>query len=499
MSSGRETSAEYVLPTDLDDPERRQVRRRPLHVEQPLARRARRAQALDQRDQGDLRGVALAVEHRLARRTARRWPRRTGRRPADRRARPRPSAPSRARAARRYAAADVAVDPALPAGTGRRRRRRPPRRPCRPGSRSRARSDAATARPAGRRAAARRGGPGRTSTSGRPASPTASGRARAGTPPAACPGARSAPMPTRSSAGSKPRRIAERPARRRRLDGHDPDRSEARSAGAGPYDRGMGAKTASPRRPASTSRRGCPQLAPDAHRDRSSARRCTARSTASARCRRPPRPPTSSSREQKGDVEARDPRGHREPRPLRRRPGLPHQRRRRVTAMRHDPGQHHRPGADPVPDGRRHRPPARLRPRRPTGAQRDPRLPARRGPGRRPGQEDASSRRRRWRWPPRRCTTRELDAVICRRGRLRPDHQGRRQAARDHGRPPGAGRRRRRRHGRRRLRHLADRPLRRPRAPARAPGGRPPAARGRRGCSAAGARVRSRQRYVGRR
>ena len=60
-----------------------------------------------------------------------------------------------------------------------------------------------------------------------------------------------------------------------------------------------------------------------------------------------------------------------------------------------------------------------------------------------------------------------------RRGRLRPDHQGRRQAARDHRRPAGAGRGRRGRHGRRRLRDLAGRPLRRPGAPAPGPAGSP--------------------------
>ena len=78
-----------------------------------------------------------------------------------------------------------------------------------------------------------------------------------------------------------------------------------------------------------------------------------------------------------------DPRGDREPRPLRRRAGLRDQPRRPGHGGRRDPRQHHRAGADPVPDGRRHRAPARLRPRRPAGPQRDPGLHARRGRGRR--------------------------------------------------------------------------------------------------------------------
>ena len=64
------------------------------------------------------------------------------------------------------------------------------------------------------------------------------------------------------------------------------------------------------------------------------------------------------------------PRGHREPRPALRRPGLRDQPRRPRHHGRHRPGQHLRPGAAAVPHGRRHRAPARLRPRRPPGAQR---------------------------------------------------------------------------------------------------------------------------------
>ena len=138
-----------------------------------------------------------------------------------------------------------------------------------------------------------------------------------------------------------------------------------------------------------------------------------------------------------------------------------------VTAAVTDPGQHHRAGADPVPDDRRHRPPARLRPRPTRGsatrswsacsartsvetAGRKQEAPgAADGAGHRPGPRPATS-----------------TGSISARGRLRPDHQGRRQAARDHGGPADPGRRRPGRRGRRRLRHLADRPLRRARAPA---------------------------------
>ena len=99
-----------------------------------------------------------------------------------------------------------------------------------------------------------------------------------------------------------------------------------------------------------------------------------------------------------------------------------------VTAGRRHPGQHHRPGPHPVPDDRRHRPPARLRPRRPEGQERHPRLPAGRGDGQPPGEgqegpgtADGAGHRagvRRGHGPGRR-----------RRGRRRPDRQGRRQAA----------------------------------------------------------------------
>ncbi len=110
-----------------------------------------------------------------------------------------------------------------------------------------------------------------------------------------------------------------------------------------------------------------------------------------------------------------------------------------------------------------HRPPARLRPRRPAGPQRDPGLHARRGHRRTPWSSRRSSPRRRWRSPPRRRTTRPRPADL-RRGRLRADHQGGRQAAGGRRRPAGAGRRRLRRHGRRRLRtwkvgRYADREL----------------------------------------
>ena len=63
-----------------------------------------------------------------------------------------------------------------------------------------------------------------------------------------------------------------------------------------------------------------------------------------------------------------DPRGHREPRAVRRRPGLPDQPRRPGHDGLHRADQHLRAGAGRVPDDRRHRPPAGLRPRRPACA-----------------------------------------------------------------------------------------------------------------------------------
>ena len=63
-----------------------------------------------------------------------------------------------------------------------------------------------------------------------------------------------------------------------------------------------------------------------------------------------------------------DPRGDREPRPLRRRPGVRHQRRRPGDGGGRDPGEHHRARPDPVPAGRGHRAPAGLRARRTRGS-----------------------------------------------------------------------------------------------------------------------------------
>ena len=124
-----------------------------------------------------------------------------------------------------------------------------------------------------------------------------------------------------------------------------------------------------------------------------------------------PLPPAASAadkqlREQQRRRRPRDPRGHREPRALRRRPGLRDQPRRPDHDGLPRARQHHRAGAGPVPDDRRHRPPARLRPDRPAGAQRGPGLPARRGRGADAGARHGSSRHPRWRWRPPRPTTR---------------------------------------------------------------------------------------------
>ena len=145
------------------------------------------AEQLDQPHQGDLRGVGLAVEHRLAGEQAADRRRRTARRPAARRTRPPPSAPSRGGAARRYAAriagsiqpagrrgvgagvddlGDGRVDPDLEPA------HRPPQRPRDPQAVQRQ-------HPAAYRA--------RTTASGRRAGPRAWGTARAGRPPAASP------------------------------------------------------------------------------------------------------------------------------------------------------------------------------------------------------------------------------------------------------------------------------------------------------------------------
>ena len=58
-----------------------------------------------------------------------------------------------------------------------------------------------------------------------------------------------------------------------------------------------------------------------------------------------------------------------------------------VTVAVTHPDEHRRVGPDPVPDGRRHRVTARLRPRRPPGPQRDPGHDPGRGRRRAPGEE----------------------------------------------------------------------------------------------------------------
>ena len=90
-----------------------------------------------------------------------------------------------------------------------------------------------------------------------------------------------------------------------------------------PYDRWHGPE--GDRR--ATARPADPGARPRSDRAASSARRSTVRSTASARSPRPRRPPTSSCASS-GQRRAGDPRGHREQRADRRRPGLRHQRRR---------------------------------------------------------------------------------------------------------------------------------------------------------------------------
>ena len=188
----------------------------------PTARRAagRSAwssrQQVDQAEQRDLRGVGLAVEHRLP-----------GEQPADRdavqpagepavaprldRVRPSPargarcSPPGRRRRSSRRAAA------------GRRRRRAPRRTRCRPGSRSGGRSGAATGSPASRRAAA----PPRSTGLHQPTSPVG---ARHREQPGAVRRQQRARREvgaerTRSWCGQSPR-SRQLPRRRGRLDGH---------------------------------------------------------------------------------------------------------------------------------------------------------------------------------------------------------------------------------------------------------------------------------------
>ena len=130
------------------------------------------------------------------------------------------------------------------------------------------------------------------------------------------------------------------------------------------------------------------------------------------------------------------------------------------------PDQHLRARAGRVPDDRRHRAPARLRPRRPARAQRRPRLPARRGVGAATWSAPRSCRRRRWRWPPRLAHDPSLDRVISAEvaSDLVQKVAGKKLAGTAG--PTDPARRRTGRHGRRRLRDLEDRPLRRPRAPA---------------------------------
>src|SRR5688572_21032224 len=59
---GAREQGEVVRSRDLDGAERFEVGSRPLHVEQ---RDARRAEALHERDESDLRGVGGSREHRL--------------------------------------------------------------------------------------------------------------------------------------------------------------------------------------------------------------------------------------------------------------------------------------------------------------------------------------------------------------------------------------------------------------------------------------------------
>ena len=62
---GEPQIGEIAGPADLDGAQRGQVRGHPLHVDEPTGRR-RRPQQVDEADQGHLRRVAVAVEHRLA-------------------------------------------------------------------------------------------------------------------------------------------------------------------------------------------------------------------------------------------------------------------------------------------------------------------------------------------------------------------------------------------------------------------------------------------------
>ena len=126
-----------------------------------------------------------------------------------------------------------------------------------------------------------------------------------------------------------------------------------------------------------------------------------------------------------------------------------------MTAGGHHPGQHHRARADPVPDDRRHRAPARLRPRRPAGAQRDPGLPCSARTRSTRWSRRRSSPRRRWRSPPRRPTTPTSTGIIAAEvaSELISRVAGKRLATTVGRRVPVVGGRRRR--GRRRLRDLA--------------------------------------------
>ncbi len=173
----------------------------PLDVEQ-LA--AAGPQGLDQGHQGHLGRVPLVVEHRLAgEKPSYGHPVQAscdaGRRP--RLTRPRHCAPSRARAGarRRFSCAGRSMPPVV---TGRRTPRRPARTRCRSGSRSAGRTYAAT----GSRLSPSRGmtprgsGDHQASLSGL----RASGTGRSGRRPAACPGSRSAPIPTTSPSRRRP-------------------------------------------------------------------------------------------------------------------------------------------------------------------------------------------------------------------------------------------------------------------------------------------------------
>ena len=195
---------EVLAARDLHHAEARQVRGHPLHVDAAAGPRSWSSSSPAQPEQRDLRGVPLAVEHRLAREQ-----------PADRHAvQPAGEPPVAPGLDRVHPAQLVQAQVRRPdlrrrssrcRGAGPRRRRGPPRTPCRPGSRSRGPSGAAT----GTRACRARGStPRRTGLHQYIGSPRRARRhrehARAGTPRAAC----RAPGRRRRRPGRRSRRAA---------------------------------------------------------------------------------------------------------------------------------------------------------------------------------------------------------------------------------------------------------------------------------------------------